>query len=140
MFKKLSGRAPSVAKSVAAGVALGAVWTLVCAAIIAKLVDSEILAMENVGYGSMVAVLSAVFMSASLAGKRAGHMVVQAAAISGAAYFACLLLVNALFFGGSYTGLGVTALLVALATGVAVLAAGKRGGKTRRTRYKIPKV
>ena len=139
MVKKLSGRAPSLGKSVAAGVGLGAIWTVVSAGIIAKLVDSEILAMENVGYGSMIAVLSAVFMGASLAGKGAGHMVVQAAAISGLAYFACLLLVNALFFGGSYTGMGVTALLVALATGLAILASGQGKGRRRRMRYKIPK-
>lgn len=139
MVKKLTGRAPSLGKSVAAGVSLGAIWTVISAAIIAKLVDSEILAMENVGYGAMFAVLSAVFIGAFLAGKWAGHMVLQAAVISGVAYFACLLLVNALFFGGSYTGLGVTALLVALATALAVLAAGKGKGRPRRRRYKIPK-
>ncbi len=139
MMKKRMGRAPSLGKSVVAGVVLGTIWTVVCAAIIAKLVDSEILAMENVGYGAMMAVLSAVFMGASLAGKRAGHMVVQAAAISAVAYFVCLLLVNALFFGGSYVGMGVTALLVALAAALAVLAAGKGTGRSRRMRYKIPK-
>lgn len=139
MVKKQLGRAPSVGKSVAAGVAFGTVWTLVSAAVIAKLVDSEILPMENVGYGSMIAVLTAVFIGASLAGKRAGHMVIQATVCSGVAYFVCLLLVNALFFGGSYTGLGVTALLVALATGLAVLASGKGKGRAGRKRYKIPK-
>ena len=66
-------------------------------------------------------------------------MVVQAAAISGAGYFVCLLLVNALFFGGSYTGLGVTLILVVLATGLSILAAGKGIGITKRRRYKIPK-
>lgn len=139
MVKKITGRAPALGKAVAAGVALGAAWTLLCAMLIAKLVDSEVIPMEKVGYGSMVAVLSAVFVGASLAGKRAGHMVLQAAGISGAAYFACLLLVNALFFGGSYSGLGVTLILVALGTGLAILAAGKGNGKPRRRRYKIPK-
>lgn len=139
MVKKPTGRAPSLGKSVAVGVALGAAWTVLCAVIIAKLVDSEVLAMENIGYGSMVAVLSAVFMGASLAGKRAGHMVVQASAISGVAYFVCLLLVNALFFGGSYTGLGITAVLIAVATALALLAAGKGRPAKRRRHYKIPK-
>ena len=139
MVKKLSGRAPSLGRSVAVGAALGAAWTVLSAMLIAKLIDSEILAMENVGYASMIAVLSAVFMGASLAGKKAGHMVIQAAAISGVAYFVCLLLVNALFFGGSYKGIGVTALLVALATAMAIIAAGKGSSRPRRRRYKIPK-
>lgn len=138
MVKNISGRAPSLGRSVAAGVALGGAWTLASAMVIAKLVDSEIIPMEKVGYGSMAAVLSAVFVGASLAGRKAGHMVIQASAISGAAYFVCLLLVNALFFGGSYTGLGVTLILVVLATVLAILAAGKGSGKPRRRRYKIP--
>jgi putative membrane protein (TIGR04086 family) len=121
------------------GLLVGAVWTMVCAMILAKLIDMEVLPMEKVGYGSMVSVLSAVFMGASLAGRKAGHMVLQAALFSGAAYFACLMLVNALFFGGRYTGMGVTAVLVALATGLALLASGKGSGKGKRSRYKIPK-
>ena len=139
MVKKISGRAPSLGKSITAGVLLGTSWTLACAMVIAKLIDSEVLSMDKVGYASMISVLSAVFIGASLAGKKAGHMVIQAAAISGAAYFGCLILVNALFFGGSYSGLGVTLVLVVAATGLAILAAGKRRGSSRRRRYKIPK-
>ena len=139
MVKKITGRAPSLGKSVAAGVLLGAAWTILCAVVLAKLIDSGVMPMEKVGYGSMAAVLSAVFAGASLAGRKAGHMVVQAAAISGAAYFLCLLLVNALFFGGSYSGMAVTFVLIALATIAAVLAAGKGSGRHRRKRYKIPK-
>ncbi|MBR6596017.1 MAG: TIGR04086 family membrane protein [Oscillospiraceae bacterium] len=139
MVKKITGRAPSLVKSVAAGVLLGAAWTLLCAVVLAKLIDSGVMPMEKVGYGSMAAVLSAVFAGASLAGRKAGHMVVQAAAISGAAYFLCLILVNALFFGGSYSGMAVTFVLIALATVAAVLAAGKGSGSHRRKRYKIPK-
>jgi putative membrane protein (TIGR04086 family) len=139
MMKKISGRAPSLWKSVAAGLGLGAVWTLVSALIIAKLVDSEVLPMENVGYGSMAAVLTAVFVGASVAGRRAGHMVLQAACLSGAAYFACLVLVNALFFGAQFVGMGITLLLIVLATGLALMAAGKGSGRKGRRRYKIPK-
>ena len=139
MVKKITGRAPSLGKSVAAGVLLGAAWTVLCAVILAKLIDSGILPMEKVGYGSMAAVLSAVFACASLAGRKAGHMVIQAAAISGAAYFLCLIFVNAFFFGGSYSGLAVTFVLIALATTAAILAAGKGSGRRGRKRYKIPK-
>ena len=139
MVKKITGRAPSLGKSVAAGVLLGAAWTVLCAVVLAKLIDSGVMPMEKVGYGSMAAVLSAVFAGASLAGRKAGHMVVQAAAISGVAYFLCLLLVNALFFGGSYNGMAVTFVLIALATAAAILAAGKGSGRYRRKRYKIPK-
>ena len=138
MVKKISGKATSVGGAALLGMVLGVVWTLVSAMGIAKLVDMEVLPMENVGYGSMAAVLSAVFVSASLAGRKAGHMVVQAAVMAGGAYFLCLLLVNALFFGGNFVGLGVTFLLVLIAIAAAILAAGRgRSGRHRR-RYKIP--
>ena len=139
MVKKITGRAPALWKTVAAGLILGAAWTLSCAIVIAELVNREMLALEDVGYGSMAAILSAVFAGASLAGKRAGHMVVPAAVCAGAAYFLCLLLVNVLFFGGCYTGVGVTLILVILATGTAVLTVGRRQRKTKGVRYKIPK-
>jgi hypothetical protein len=139
MVKKLTGKAPSLGGSAAAGVMLGIAWTIISAMIIAKLVDLEVLPMEKVGYGSMAAVLSAVFFGASLAGKKAGHMVVQAAALSGGAYFLCLLLVNALFFGGIYVGMGVTFLLVVSATAAAILASGKGSGRKRCKHYKIPR-
>jgi putative membrane protein (TIGR04086 family) len=139
MMKKISGRVPSLWKSVGAGLTLGAAWIVVSAVIIAKLVDGQVLPMENVGYGSMAAVLSAVFVGASMAGRRAGHMVVQTACLSGVAYFVSLLLVNVLFFGADFTGVGITLLLTVLATGLALMTAGKGSGKSVRRRYKIPK-
>ena len=139
MVKKITGHAPALWKMVLAGLMLGSVWTLLCAMLIAELVNREVLEMKDVGYGSMIAILSGVFAGASLAGRRAGHMVIPAAALSGAAYFVCLLLVNVLFFGGCYTGVGVTLILVILATGAAVLVSGKGRGGSKGVRYKIPK-
>jgi putative membrane protein (TIGR04086 family) len=139
MVKKIKGRAPSLWKSVLSGLMLGAGWTLLCAMIIAELVNREVLAMKDIGYGSMAAILVGVFAGASLAGRQAGHMVIPAAALSGVAYFVCLLLVNVLFFGGCYTGVGVTLVLVLLASGAAVLILGKGRGGSKSVRYKIPK-
>lgn len=140
MLKKRTGTAPSVWKAAGAGVLLGLGWTLAAAALIAALIDREVLAMENVGYASMVSILTAVFAGASLAGRRAGHMVAQAAGASSVAYFLCLLLVNVFCFGGVFTGVGVTLILTAIAAVLAVLAAGKGRAKVGRKRYKIPKV
>ena len=139
MVKKITGHAPPIWKTVTAGLMLGVGWTLLCAVVLTELVNREVLAIEDIGYGSMAAILSGVFAGASLAGRRAGNMVVPAAVLSGVAYFVCLLLVNVLFFGGCYTGVGVTLILVLLATGAAVLASGKGRGKSRGVHYKIPK-
>lgn len=138
-MKKQTGHAPSVVKAVGFGTALGAMWTLVCAMILAKLVDGEVLSMEKIGYGSMVTQLSAVFLGATAAFRRGGHMGMACALAMGLSYYLLLLLVNALFFGGHFTGMGITLMLVVLASGGAVLAAGKGSGRKPRRHYKIPK-
>lgn len=139
MVKQVSGRAPSLWRAASTGLLLAVVWTIGCAMVLAKLLDSEIIKMESLGYGSMVTVLSGVFLGASTAGRRTGHMAALASGATGAAYYLSLLLVNALFFGGGYTGMGVTLVLVALAS-VAAAALGRQGrGAPRRRRYKIPR-
>ena len=139
MMKKQTGQAPSTVRAIGYGTALATIWTLVCAMILAKLIDGEVLAMEKVGYGSMATQLSAVFVGATAAYRRGGHMGMSCGQAVGLSYYLLLLLVNALFFGGHFTGMGITLMLVALASGGAVLAAGRGSGRKPRRRYKIPK-
>lgn len=139
MMKTQVGQAPSMAKAILWGTGIGILWAAVCAAIIAKLLDSEVLRMESVGYGSLIAHLTAVFIGSKAAMGKAGHMPMPAAAATGVCYYLCLLLVNALFFGGYFTGMGTTLLLVVLAAGASILTAGQGRGHKRRRRYKIPK-
>lgn len=138
MMKKQTGHAPSFANAVIKGTGVSVAWMLLCAMIIAKLIDSEVMQMEAVGYGSMAAHLSAVFLGSITAYRKAGNMGNGASCAVGGAYYTILLLANALFFGGQFKGLGVTLLLTVLAAGIAILTAGKwRRGRPRR-RYKIP--
>lgn len=138
MMKKQVGRSPSMAKAVLTGTGVAVLSAFICAAVIAKLLDSEVLRMESVGYASMIAHICSVFIGTRTAMGRAGNMGQTAAMITGGAYYLCLLLVNALFFGGSFTGLGTTLVLVALAAAAAILTAGKGRRRSGRKRYKIP--
>ena len=138
MIKKQTGRSPSVVNSVLKGTGMAVGWTVLCAMVIAKLIEGEMMPMESVGYGSMAAHLSAVYLGAMAAYKGAGHMGDAAAGITGGGYYLILLFINALFFGGQFTGLGITLALVVLASGAVILTAGKGRSRQRRRRYKIP--
>lgn len=132
--QKPTGRALSMP----GGLLVGAVWsmgiTLLLAALTAKLVDSGVVAESAIGYCVMVTLIAA-----SLIGSLAAHRMIKrqrmiVCMVSGGIFYALLLSITALFFGGQYTGMGVTALLVLAGSGTAALAGlGEgRGGKRRK--------
>ena len=139
MLKQQTGHSPSVGKAILSGTSTGAATAFLGAAVLAKLLDMEVMKMENAGYGILVIHLMAVFLGVRTTLSRAGKAGIWVAAATGASYFLLLLAVNALFFQGEFTGMGVTLLLIAAATAGAVLTEGKRSGKRGRRHYKIPK-
>ena len=138
MLKQIKGSSPSIWKATVGGIATAVVTAFLTAAILATLLDREILEMEKVGYGIMAGHLTAVILGTRNAAGKAGHMGQAAAAVTAGGYYLLLLVVNALFFGGAFTGMGMTLILVLLGTVAAVLMAGKGSGKRGRRRYKIP--
>lgn len=126
-----------------AGLAIGAAMALGCtllgAMLVAKLIDSEMLAETAIGYGSVLILLTASFLSAMTAYGRIKRQRALVCMVSGGIYFLMLLAMTALFFGGQYTGIGVTAALIAAGSGCAVLL-GLGGGKGKGSaRYKMPR-
>lgn len=120
--------------AVGAGVSLGV--TLLFALVLAKLVDSERMAFESIGYGIMALLLAASFLGALTAFGRIRRQRLLVCGLSGLVYFGLLLSITALFFGGQYDGVGVTALLVlagCMSAGLLGLRQG-RGGKGKKLR------
>lgn len=126
-------------KAIITGSVTAVIAAFLFAAILAKLVDMETLKMENIGYGILIAHLCAVYLGARVAMTGAGKEGTTAAGITGALYFLVLLLVNGLFFGGEFAGLGTTLLLVAAGVGLVLLTGHGRKPGRHRKRYKIPK-
>ena len=137
LAQKGSGRAMSMPGGIAFGEAVSLTVTLLGAALLAKLVESEKMAEENIGYGVMVILVLASFAGAAVASRKIKHQHLLVCSSAGVVYMASLLAMTALFFGGQYSGVGVTALLVLCGTGLAVFAAGPREGK-RRGKIRIP--
>lgn len=134
--QKPTGRAASMPAGLVFGAVVSLGITLVCAAVLAKLVDMERLAWENIGYGIMVLLLLASFSGAMAAFAKIKRQRMLVCAVSGVVYFGILLSITALFFGGQYDSVGVTAALVlagSIAAGLLGLRGegGKKGRKLR---------
>lgn len=134
--RKVTGKASSMPAGLAVGGSVSLGLTVLLAAVIAKLVDSGKLAEESIGYGVMGLLLCASMAGALAAHGRIKRQRLLVAALSGLVYMATLLAITALFFGGQYEAVGVTALLVFGGSMVtALLGTGpKRGGKRRKIR------
>ena len=131
--RKPTGRASSMPAGLIVGALCGLVGTLLFSAILAKLVDSEIIPQDKVGYGIMVLLLICAFLGANEACRRIKRQYLIVCAISAGVYFLILLSITALFFGGQYSGIGVTAILILCGSILAAFTRSRKGeGRKRR--------
>lgn len=140
--RKLSGTTSGIPAGLGIGALLSLVCTLAGSAILAKLIDQEIVAEDAIGYGVIVILLISSFLGTIAAYGRIRRQRAMVCALSGAVYYLTLLAITALFFGGQYTGMGVTALVVLAGSGCAILLGmGKgRGGRQRNYTKQLRKI
>ena len=112
--KKVTGRAYSMPAGIGIGVGISIALTLAGAAVVAWLLNGQKLEQSQIGYGSMVTLLLSSALGAWAACTLVKHRTMVVCLATGGGYFASLLAITALFFGGQYQGMGVT-FLVALA-------------------------
>ncbi len=132
--QKTTGRATSMPAGLAVGAAVSAGLTFLLTALLAKLLDMETLAWENIGYGIMIMLLIASFGGAMVSYAKVKRQRMLVCAASGVIYFAILLSITALFFGGQFEAVGVTAALVFGGSITAGLLGHHGGGGRRRKR------
>lgn len=126
--QKVTGKTRSMPGGLAVGWIASAVVTLLGAMIVAYLLDSGKMQMSGIGYGTMIILLAGAIFGAVLAFRCIRRQRLVVCLLSGAVYFLSLLALTALFFGGQYEGIGVTALVILGAS----LAVGLMGLKPKR--------
>lgn len=134
--RKVNGRAMSLPAGVGIGTVVALGWTLAASAVLAKLMDLERLPEDAVGYGAMGILLIAGYLGAVTAYAKVKGKRLQVSLITAAAYYVSLLAMTALFFGGQYAGMGVTALVILAGCGTAILLGLKSGGRKKGRRYR----
>ena len=136
--QKVTGRAISMPAGLALGAALAMIWTVAGAMIVAKLIESEVIQETDMGYGAAGILLIGSFLSSVTAFARIKRQRLMVCAMSGIVYLLCLMGATALLFGGQYSAVGVTAVLIMAGSGAAVLAGINGGGGKLKKRYKKP--
>ena len=131
--QKVTGTAVTMPVGIGIGCGVSMALTILGAGLVAKLIDMEVLQENAIGYGAMMVILLASISGASVAVRKIKKRILQVSAMVGLFYYAMLLAITALFFGGKYQGMGVTALMILAGCGVVVLIAG-REKKTKRYR------
>lgn len=134
--RKPTGRA----RSMPAGLAIGALTslgiTLAAAIITAKIVDTGAAKEGNIGYFAMGILLISSYLGSIAAAMSIKHQKLMVCGISGGIYYGMLLGMTALFFGGQYQGMGVTALLVLCGAAIAALTVTGQGRGTKGTKHR----
>ena len=126
---KLTARAVSIPAGLFFGVGTGLGVTAIGAGAAAWAVLRGIIPETGVGYCAMVILLLASAAGASVAAGTIQRLRAQMCLAAGGGYYLCLLAVTALFFGGQFDGMGVTALMVLCGSVLVILLAP--GGKNR---------
>lgn len=125
--QKYTGRTWSVPGGMAVGAGMSLGITAGAVGILAKLVDTETIAWENIGYGVMVMLLVASFFGALFAYGRIKRQRLLVCLLTGMVFFAILMSLTALFFGGQYDGALLTLLLILVGSGAAGVLGLRKG-------------
>ena len=135
-LNKPTGRASSMPQGLAVGVLWGLVIVLFGAAVLAKLIDANILQENAVGYGVMTILMLASYVEARVSYGKIKRKQLIVCMASGGLLFGILLGATALFFDGQYSAVGVTALLILCGSGLAAMhhPGRNRGGKRQKIR------
>jgi len=129
-----SGKSQSVPRGLLIGELMGLIITLTGSGLIAKLIHSEKISWDTAGYCIMVMLLSASFLSASVSYRLVNRQPLVITGMSGILYFAVLMCMTGLFFGGKFSSLFETALLILAGSGTAglICASPRRRGKGKK--------
>ena len=109
---KLTAKAMSIPSGLALGVIVALAVTVTGAGTAAWLILRGILVEGASGYCAMTILLLASIAGAAVSAGTIQRLRTQMCLLSGGGYYLCLMAVTALFFGGEYQGMGVTALMV----------------------------
>ena len=110
--KKVRGTAVSMPVGIAIGTCVSILITSVLAGVLTWLVLSGRTGDQLIGYISMGIILVASVSGSLLAAIKIKRRRMLVCCVTGAVYYASMLVSTAVFFGGNYRGIGVTGLLI----------------------------
>ena len=107
-----TGRTSSVPAALATGVLVSFGIVMSGAAMIATLIQKEVLEENLIRYGIPLVLITASYMGCRVAYGRIKEKKLMISMLCGVMLYSLLLAITALFLGGQYDGIGVTGLLI----------------------------
>lgn len=120
-----TGRALSMPKGLALGAAVSLCISMVGIILLSFLIEKERFQLENIGYAILAMLLISSYAGSATAISKIKHRLALVCISSCGIYFAILILISALFFGGQYEAVGVTGCIVLAGSFSALLLKGK---------------
>ena len=135
--RKVTGKAMSMPAGIGLGVGISLGMTVAGAAVLALLMDREMMKTEALGYGIMIVLLLGAFVGAMVSAGVIKHRRLMVCLLQGVLYFVGLALINGLLFGGELVGVIPTVILLLGGSGTAALVGLREQGSGRRRRRMI---
>ena len=120
-MKRRQGTAKPVPVGLALGLCVSIVITLCGSAVTAWLVSAEKMEAEQIGYAAAAILILSAAAGTATARKAVKIKALPVCAMMAAGYYLILLAVTALFFGGEYQGMGITAICILFGSSAAFL-------------------
>lgn len=132
--QKVTGAAAGIPAGLGLGMLISGIITLAGAAAVSHLIATEKMGEGTIGYAAMVIMAVSAAMGAWGAAAFVKRLRLQVCLLSGVCYYLFLLALTALFFGGQYAGMGVTAIAVLLGCGVVAFIPVRKGQNWKKGR------
>ena len=116
-----SGRAMSIPKGLALGNGISLGLTVLLSLGLAGLISRERLRWEQIGYGIFIILFFSALLGAAVSVNAVKRQRLMIAMSAGVLFWATLIALTALFFGGQYDGMLVTGLIILAASGTVAL-------------------
>ena len=136
--RKPSGTASTMPAGLAWGGVVAGCITLAGALVTSELIGREVLSWDHSGYAMMIVLMISSWAGSMTAAGKIRRRRLLVCLASGMIYFLLLLAATALFFGGRYSGVGETALLILCGSllGVFIDNSGKTGSSRTKRRIR----
>lgn len=139
--RKVTGRALSMPAGFAIGMCVSLGTTLLLSVLLAKMISAEKIEWEKVGYGIMIILLVTSILGAKTTCIMVKRRKLLSSIIAGLLYWLGLLTITALFFGGQYSAVGITGMIILCGSALVCLqelrGERRRSAGLRRKEFKI---
>lgn len=133
--RKVTGTTSSIPSGLAIGVLSAVVTTFMGILLASILIDNEIIKWRQSGYAVMIILIISSWIGAEVAANKIKRRRLMVCVVSAIGYFVALLMITGLFFGGKYSGVGESGLLILCGSTLGIIV--KYPGKSERKRRKI---